>query len=88
MATYSNILAWRIPWTDESDGLQSITICGVTKSWTQLSDQHFHFSKPMLSIVLNNQYISSLNPIPTSRDRHHSYYYHHLIKEKMEVQRG
>ena len=24
MATYSNILAWRIPWTEESGGLQSM----------------------------------------------------------------
>ena len=24
MATYSSILAWRIPWTDERDRLQSI----------------------------------------------------------------
>ena len=24
MATHSNILAWRIPWTEEPDGLQSI----------------------------------------------------------------
>ena len=24
MATYSSILAWRIPWTEESDGLQSM----------------------------------------------------------------
>ena len=24
MATYSSILAWRIPWTEELDGLQSI----------------------------------------------------------------
>ena len=24
MATHSNILAWRIPWTEESDGLQAI----------------------------------------------------------------
>ena len=23
MATYSSILAWRIPWTEEPDGLQS-----------------------------------------------------------------
>ena len=23
MATHSNILAWRIPWTEESNGLQS-----------------------------------------------------------------
>ena len=24
MATYSSILAWRIPWTEDPDGLQSI----------------------------------------------------------------
>ena len=34
MATHSSILAWRIPWT---------TVHGVTKSWTQLRDFHFHF---------------------------------------------
>ena len=26
MATHSNILAWRIPWTEELGGLQSIKI--------------------------------------------------------------
>ena len=34
MATHSSILAWRIPWTE-------ITVHGVTKSWTWLSDFHF-----------------------------------------------
>ena len=34
MATYSSVLAWRIPWTEEPGGLQSIH--GVAKSWTQL----------------------------------------------------
>ena len=29
MATYSSILAWRIPWTEA-------TVHGVEKSWTQL----------------------------------------------------
>ena len=24
MATHSNILAWKIPWTEEPDGLQSM----------------------------------------------------------------
>ena len=32
-ATHSSILAWRIPWT---------TVQGIEKSWTQLSDFHFH----------------------------------------------
>ena len=31
-ATHSSILAWRIPWTEEPDGLQSI----ASQSWTQL----------------------------------------------------
>ena len=35
MATHSIILAWKIPWTDESGGLQSM---GSQKSQTQLSD--------------------------------------------------
>ena len=39
IATYSNILAWRIPRREEPDGLQ---VHGVTKKWTQLSNEHFH----------------------------------------------
>ena len=39
MATYSSILAWRIPWTQEPGLIQ---VYGVTKSRTQLSDVHFH----------------------------------------------
>ena len=34
MATYSSILAWKIPWTEEPGGLQSM---GSQKTWTQLS---------------------------------------------------
>ena len=40
MATHSSILTWRIPWTKESGGLQSM---GVTKSQTRLSDFYFHW---------------------------------------------
>ena len=46
MATHSSILAWRIPWTEEPPGLQSMVSRGwreVTKSQTQLND--FHFTK-------------------------------------------
>ena len=35
MATYSSILAWRIPWTEESGGFQSM---GLQKSRAQLSN--------------------------------------------------
>ena len=34
MPTHYSILAWRIPWTEELVGLQSMH--GVTKSWTRL----------------------------------------------------
>ena len=33
MATYSSIIAWRIPWTKGPNGLQSM---GIAKSKTQL----------------------------------------------------
>ena len=29
MATHSSILAWRIPWTEEPGGLQSVGLLGV-----------------------------------------------------------
>ena len=35
MATHSSILAWKIPWTEEPGGLQSM---GSQKSQTRLSD--------------------------------------------------
>ena len=37
MATHFSILAWRIPWTEEAGGLQSM---GVAKSQTRLNNQH------------------------------------------------
>ena len=40
MATHISFLAWRIPWTEEPGGLQSI---GVTKNQIPLSNKHFHF---------------------------------------------
>ena len=35
MATYSSILAWKIPWTEEPGKLQSM---GVAKSQTRMSN--------------------------------------------------
>ena len=34
MATHSSTLDWKIPWMEEPGKL----VCGVTKSWTRLSD--------------------------------------------------
>ena len=38
MATHSSILAWRISWTEKSLAV----VHGVTQSWTQMSNYHFH----------------------------------------------
>ena len=38
MATHSSILAWKIPWTEEPGGLQSM---GLQRVSTQLSDFTF-----------------------------------------------
>ena len=35
VAAPASILAWKIPWTEEPGGLQSM---GVTKNWTLLRD--------------------------------------------------
>ena len=40
MVTHSSILAWRIPWTGEPGGLQSVH--GVTKSRTGLQQLSMH----------------------------------------------
>ena len=33
MVTHSSILAWRIPWTEEPDGLQSMGLRRVRQFW-------------------------------------------------------
>ena len=38
MAPHSSVFAWRIPWTEEPGGLQSMGL----QSWTQLSDSQFY----------------------------------------------
>ena len=45
MATHFSILAWRIPWTEEPGGLQSME----SQSQTQLS-VHVHIWKIFLSV--------------------------------------
>ena len=42
MATHSSILAWRIPWTEEPDGLQSLGSQSQTRL-KQLITQHSDF---------------------------------------------
>ena len=37
MATHSSILIWRIPWTEEHGGLQSLGLQRVEHDWRQFS---------------------------------------------------
>ena len=57
MATHSSILAWRIPWTEEPGGLQSMgsqsTMTGVTS--------HTH---SLLDKKMNVNDAKSLSPVP------------------------
>ena len=40
MATHSSILAWRIPWTEELGGLQSMGLQRVGHDWSDLASMH------------------------------------------------
>ena len=40
MATHSSIFAWRIPWTEEPGGLQSMGLQRVGHSWSDLAHTH------------------------------------------------
>ena len=40
MATHSSILAWRIPWTEEPDRLQSMGLQRVRQDWSDLAFTH------------------------------------------------
>ena len=42
MATHSSILAWRIPWTEEILGLQSVGSQRVRRDWRDLAHMHAH----------------------------------------------
>ena len=44
MAIHSSILAWRIPWTEEPGGLQSIGLQRVRHAWSDLTHAHILWS--------------------------------------------
>ena len=62
MTTNTSIFAWKIPWTEESGGLQ---VSGVAKSWIQLSTHsHTHIFKRVCVCVCVYVCIESLWYIP------------------------
>jgi len=46
MAIHSSILAWKIPWTEETGGVH-----GVAKSWTRLSNYYYDYYNDLKFMV-------------------------------------
>ena len=53
MATHSSILAWRIPWTEEPGGLQSLG----SQSWTRLKS----LRTLQLKMIQSGKYFPRIN---------------------------
>ena len=65
MATHSSILAWKIPWTEEPGGLQSMR---VAKSRTQLRDfTSLHVRLPCQRTFLEVPVVRNLPPMQEHR---------------------
>ena len=69
MVTLPNILAWRIPWTEEPGGP---TVSGVSKSWIQLSNcalTHARRPGPTVEEEIPSKYAQTsshpVNPCPS-----------------------
>ena len=51
MATHSNILAWKIPWTEEPGGLQSLGLQRVRHDWACMYVMSFLVPESMFLII-------------------------------------
>jgi len=51
MVTHSSILAWRIPWTEEPGGLQSIASHRVGHDWSDLAPIHNSYRKNYICML-------------------------------------
>ena len=51
MVTHSSILAWKITWTEEPSGLQSIRLQRMEHNWSDLAHKH------TLALLLISQFI-------------------------------
>ena len=48
MLTHSSILAWRLPWTEETGGLQSMGLQRVRHDWSNLAHTHIQIGASWL----------------------------------------
>ena len=61
MATHFSILAWRIPWTEESGGLHSVGLQRVDMT-EQLTLSHFSSYMSSISFLWENCFTPQLQP--------------------------
>ena len=61
MATHSSLLAWRIPWTEQPGGLQSIWSQRVGHNWVTHTHTHTHKSHVTLAIHILTLTLRGLN---------------------------
>ena len=63
VATHSSILAWRMPWTEEPGGLQSIGLQRVRHNWSNLARVHYsHYKKRSRFLCLKVKVLHNLFP--------------------------
>ena len=60
MATHSSILAWRIPWTEEPGGLQSIGLQRIGQDWSDLACMHIDSTQVFSLRKMKNQGTSEI----------------------------
>ena len=63
MATHSNDLAWRIPWTEEPDGLPSMGLHRVGHDWSDLAAAAAALSYTNVSFYLQREGIFNLQDV-------------------------
>ena len=63
MATHSSILAWRIPWTEESGGLQSMGLQRVEHDWSDSMHACTHAPEPKHLTIIEIFGITALRPV-------------------------
>ena len=51
MATHSSILAWRIPWTEEPGGIQSMESQRVRHDRSDLARTHTNLASPISDLI-------------------------------------
>ena len=74
-ATHSSVLVWRVPWTEEPGGLQSMGSKRVGYHWSDLAAaaavSHFNTHMPFPQLLLGKVEVDKYNPLRRpSRNRH------------------